>query len=233
LTRQKMVQIGGRAALAGTFFVWALMYQAPSPVAAQSDASTRAWDARVDGTGDQGLQVREGPGLDYAVEAVVFEGATVRVVEGPRFDRDGHSWYKITGFNRGSTTGWSSGEFLLGSAPSPRDTVTAASGVSVAGAQSFMATITAYTYQVPGNGAHGSITKSGTQARWGTVAVDPGVIPLGTRLMIDGFDDVFIAEDTGGGVRGDHVEIFFYENQSALNFGVQRRAVTVLPGTSR
>jgi 3D (Asp-Asp-Asp) domain-containing protein len=233
LTRQQVVQIGGRAALAGTFFVWALLHQAPMPAAAQSDAGGRAWDARVDGTGDQGLQVREGPGIDFAVQAVIYEGATVRVLEGPRFDRDGRSWYKITGFNRASSTGWSAGDYLAGSPPAPRDTVMAASGVSVAGAQTFMATITAYTYQVPGNGAHGTITKSGTQARWGTVAVDPRVIPLGTRLMIDGFDNVFIAEDTGGGVRGDHVEIFYTTYQAAMDFGVQRRAVTVLPGGSR
>ena len=69
----------------------------------------------------------------------------------------------------------------------------------------------------------------GTVAHWGTVAVDPGVIPLGSRLRIDGFDDTFIAEDTGGGVRGDHVEIFFFDTASALQFGVQHRMVTVLP----
>jgi hypothetical protein len=43
-----------------------------------------------------------------------------------------------------------------------------------------------------------------------TVAVDPSVIPLGSRLRIEGYPDMtFIAEDTGGGVRGNHVDIFF------------------------
>jgi 3D (Asp-Asp-Asp) domain-containing protein len=58
--------------------------------------------------------------------------------------------------------------------------------------------------------------------------VDPRVIPLGTRLMIEGFSDIFVAEDTGGGIIGDHVEIFFLDEASALRFGVQNRTVTIL-----
>jgi 3D (Asp-Asp-Asp) domain-containing protein len=63
---------------------------------------------------------------------------------------------------------------------------------------------------------------------WGTVAVDPSVIPLGSRLLIDGYDMVFVAEDTGGGIRGNHVDIFFPDYASAVRFGVQTRMVTVL-----
>jgi 3D (Asp-Asp-Asp) domain-containing protein len=230
LNRSNVVQIGGRAALAGGLFVWTLMYQAPiTAVAADSEGSGRGWDARVEGTGSQGLQVRQGPSIDFPVQAIIHEGTIVHVEEGPRFDRDDRPWYRVSGYNRGGTSGWTAGDYLLGSPPAPANTLAASNGVSVAGAQTFMALITAYTYQVPGNGAHGSITKSGTVAHWGTVAVDPSVIPLGTRLMIEGFDDIFIAEDTGGGVRGDHVEIFFLDRGSALQFGVQRRFVTVLP----
>jgi 3D (Asp-Asp-Asp) domain-containing protein len=53
-------------------------------------------------------------------------------------------------------------------------------------------------------------------------------VPLGSRLLIDGYDTVFIAEDTGGGVRGAHIDIFFPDYASALRFGVQQRAVTIL-----
>jgi 3D (Asp-Asp-Asp) domain-containing protein len=58
--------------------------------------------------------------------------------------------------------------------------------------------------------------------------VDPAVIPLGSRLLIEGFDNVFVAEDTGGGVRGNHIDIFFPDYASAVRFGVQNRTVTVL-----
>jgi 3D (Asp-Asp-Asp) domain-containing protein len=91
-----------------------------------------------------------------------------------------------------------------------------------------VARLTAYSYQTPEGGAHGTITRTGTQVRWGTVAVDPSVIPLGSRMLIDGYDTVFIAEDTGGGVRGAHVDIFFPDLASAVRFGVQYRTVTIL-----
>jgi len=212
------------------------MYQAPLASAAPDDSSGRGWDARVLGTGTDGLQVRQGPGVDFPSTAVVPEGGRVHVADGPSFDRDGRAWYRVTGYNRAGSSGWSIGDFLLGSPPASADAqgqpASGSGGGSVAGVQTFNALITAYTYQTPGNGAHGSITKSGTTAHWGTVAVDPRVIPLGTRLMIDGFDDIFVAEDTGGGVQGDHVEIFFLDTASALQFGVQRRAVTVLPAVA-
>jgi LysM repeat protein len=94
--------------------------------------------------------------------------------------------------------------------------------------RSFPSVITAYSFQAPIGGARGSVTRSGTPVRWGVVAVDPQVIPLGTRLMIDGFDDVFVAEDTGGAIRGNHVEIFYPDVSAALRFGVQTRRVTIL-----
>lgn len=93
-----------------------------------------------------------------------------------------------------------------------------------AGERSFSAKITAYA---PGAGATGS-TRSGTQVRWGVLAVDPRVVPLGSRVMIDGFEEVFIAEDTGGAIRGNHVEIFYPEYGPAIRFGVQTRRVTIL-----
>jgi 3D (Asp-Asp-Asp) domain-containing protein len=60
------------------------------------------------------------------------------------------------------------------------------------------------------------------------VAVDPRVIPLGSRLRIEGYDDVFVAEDTGGAVVGDRIEIFFTDEAAAIQFGVRNLQVTVL-----
>lgn len=94
--------------------------------------------------------------------------------------------------------------------------------------RSFVGKITAYSYQAPIGGARGATTRSGTPVRWGTLAVDPLVIPLGSRVMIEGFDEIFIAEDTGGAVRGNHVEIFYPDNSSAVRFGVQTRHITIL-----
>jgi 3D (Asp-Asp-Asp) domain-containing protein len=70
--------------------------------------------------------------------------------------------------------------------------------------------------------------------RWGTAAVDPQVIPLGSHLQVEGFDTTFIAEDTGGAVVGNRIELFFPEEAAALQFGVRYLQVTVLEvGTPR
>lgn len=39
-----------------------------------------------------------------------------------------------------------------------------------------------------------------------TIAVDPNIIPLGTHLLINGIE--YVAEDVGGGVNGNHIDIF-------------------------
>jgi 3D (Asp-Asp-Asp) domain-containing protein len=81
--------------------------------------------------------------------------------------------------------------------------------------------LTAYSASVEEGTAWG-ITRSGVPARLGTVAVDPSVIPLGSRLRIAGLPGIYRAEDTGGGIRGAHVDVFMESRAAALEFG--RRA---------
>ena len=70
----------------------------------------------------------------------------------------------------------------------------------------------------------GRKTSSGVSALSGlTVAVDPNVIPIGTELMIDGH--VYVAEDCGGGVKGNHIDIFFDNHAQVDQYG--RRNVEV------
>ena len=58
------------------------------------------------------------------------------------------------------------------------------------------------------NGGPG-IDRYGDPLVWGTVAVDPKVIPLQTQLVIDGYDAIFTARDTGGKwVQGNHIDVF-------------------------
>ncbi len=70
------------------------------------------------------------------------------------------------------------------------------------------------------------ITRSATPVSPGVVAVDPGVIPLGSRLRIEGLPGVSRAEDTGGAVTGAHVDVFMPSRADALTFG-RRDDVTV------
>jgi len=60
--------------------------------------------------------------------------------------------------------------------------------------------ITGYTWT-------GSKTRTGTYPHWGTVAVDPRVIPLGSTVYIQGLGQ-FRAEDTGGAINGRRVDVF-------------------------
>ena len=70
------------------------------------------------------------------------------------------------------------------------------------------------------NGKWGAIDGYGNPLEWGTVAVDPRKIPLGTQLVIDGYDTVFTARDTGSGVNGWHIDVFVPVSHSeALRMG--------------
>lgn len=68
-------------------------------------------------------------------------------------------------------------------------------------------------------------TATGTLATEGrTIAVDPDVIPYGSRVLLiwlDGTQHSYIAEDCGGGVNGNHIDVLFNSHQAARMFGVQ------------
>lgn len=67
-------------------------------------------------------------------------------------------------------------------------------------------------------------TATGVPVGWGVVAVDPAVIPLGTRLTIPGYGEG-VAADTGGAVRGAVIDLWFGSVAQARAWG--RRTVTV------
>ena len=69
-------------------------------------------------------------------------------------------------------------------------------------------------------------TYTGTQAGPGSVAVDPRVIPLGSRLFVPGYGDG-MAVDTGKDIVGSHIDIWISDEQTCLNWGVKRAWVTV------
>jgi 3D (Asp-Asp-Asp) domain-containing protein len=59
-----------------------------------------------------------------------------------------------------------------------------------------------------------------------TVAVDPRVIPFGSKLLINGI--VYTAEDEGSGVKGNHIDIFFDTHSIARSFGVRNVQVYLI-----
>ncbi len=88
-------------------------------------------------------------------------------------------------------------------------------------------------YSGPQLGQAFPITATGTTARAGrTVAVDPRVIALGSKIYIEGLGER-IAEDVGGGVKGNHIDVYVPSVEHAIRFGVQRRNVMMMEGARK
>ncbi|MBN2910445.1 LysM peptidoglycan-binding domain-containing protein [Polycladomyces sp. WAk] len=98
-------------------------------------------------------------------------------------------------------------------------------------------TLTAYTAgpestgKAPGHPAYG-ITASGAKAREGvTIAVDPKVIPIGSRVYIEGIG-YRTAQDVGGAIKGNRIDVFMNDLSEAREFGVKKHVRVMLVPTS-
>ncbi len=80
------------------------------------------------------------------------------------------------------------------------------------------------TAYLPTDGNGEGITASGTRATYGVAAVDPSVIPLGSRLYVPGYGEA-VAEDTGGAITGYRIDLCMESREQAMAFG--RRVITV------
>lgn len=97
-------------------------------------------------------------------------------------------------------------------------------------------TATAYAPGPHDNDQWGNKTYLGTQIRPGIIAVDPRIIPLGSRVYIqypDGHGEYAIAEDTGGAIKGNRIDIAKRSVKEAQNFGIQRVKVFVVSSPQR
>ncbi len=90
--------------------------------------------------------------------------------------------------------------------------------------QAYYMEATAY---LPTDGGGHGITASGLAARYGIVAVDPEVIPLGTRLYVPGYG-LALAADTGGAIIGNRIDLCMEDASAAWRFGRQTVKVYVL-----
>lgn len=94
---------------------------------------------------------------------------------------------------------------------------------NVAGRASRALVMEASAYLATDGDGYG-ITATGIPAVRGVVAVDPDVIPLGTRLFIPGYGEA-VAADTGGAIIGNKIDLVMDSYGEAMDFG--RRDVTV------
>jgi 3D (Asp-Asp-Asp) domain-containing protein len=98
-------------------------------------------------------------------------------------------------------------------------TVASRSGANFTASKKMVMSATAYVA--------GGRTATGRAAEVGVAAVDPNVIPLGTRLYVEGYGYA-IAADTGGAIKGNTIDLVFDTYQEAVAFGRRQVVVYIL-----
>jgi len=110
-----------------------------------------------------------------------------------------------------------------------KKTVTANAGATLNYSKKLTVTATAYTDH------SGAKTASGRTPQYGVIAVDPKVIPLGTRLYVESTDDgkswsygYCVAGDTGGAIKGNKIDLFYNSEGECVRFGRRTAIVYIL-----
>ncbi len=125
---------------------------------------------------------------------------------------------------------------LKAAAADTTKSVTAMNGKEYAYSKALIVKATAYTSAASENG-WGPIDYFGNKLKVGTIAVDPKLIPLGTKLYVTGYDYnglpkggmVATATDTGSAIKGNRIDIFVPGTSSqAMSFGIQNVKVFIL-----
>lgn len=98
-------------------------------------------------------------------------------------------------------------------------TATAAAGAALAAGRTIAVTATGYS--LPG------FTATGLPVGWGVAAVDPRVIPLGTRMIVPGYGEA-IAADTGSAIQGTVIDLWFPTAAQAFAWGTRTVTITLL-----
>ena len=85
-------------------------------------------------------------------------------------------------------------------------------------------------FEATANSVEG-ITNKGTVAHEGTVAADPAVLPMGSRIRVTGagpYSGVYVVTDTGAKVNGRHIDLYLRSNAEAKQFGKKTVTIRVL-----
>ncbi|WP_026574277.1 3D domain-containing protein [Bacillus sp. UNC438CL73TsuS30] len=115
-------------------------------------------------------------------------------------------------------------------APEPKESTPAVQAESKSDSSSKEITVKATAYTASCEGCSG-ITATGMNIKANpnqkVIAVDPSVIPLGSKVYVEGYGEA-IAGDTGGAIKGNRIDVFIPSEHDAINFGVKHLKVTIL-----
>ena len=161
------------------------------------------------------LNVRKGPSTKYSRIGSVYKNKSVAILG------ENNGWYKIR-FN--GKEAWASKKYiktgqtnLVNNSSQSNNKQEITSSSEVKGARTMKVVATAYTGY--------STTSTGQKPVWGTIAVDPRVIPYGTKVYIPQFGRTFIANNTGGAIKGNKIDIFMNTKKDCYNWG--RRTIEI------
>ena len=92
---------------------------------------------------------------------------------------------------------------------------------------------TAYDLSAEENGGYAGQTATGVPLDKGVIAVDPRVIPLGSRVYIEALDGSWtygyaVAADTGGAIKGNRVDLCYRSRSECIQFGRRKCRVYIL-----
>ncbi|WP_455539468.1 3D domain-containing protein [Terrisporobacter sp.] len=154
------------------------------------------------------VNVRTGASTKYRSIGKLKSGQKVKVLASKS------KWYKVQYTSK--KTGWAHKNYLK--------KVTTTSGASVSSTKKVKKYLTVKAYAYTGGG----YTSTGTKAKYGTLAVDPRVIPYGTKVYIKELNKVFTAEDCGGAIKGNKVDIYMNSQAACNNWGARTITLQIL-----
>lgn len=158
------------------------------------------------------LNVRSGPSTKYKVVGSLSKNKSVTVLSSSQ------GWSKVRMPN--NKEGWASSKYIKmdQSNNNSSNTNNSSNNASASQGKKKMTVVaTAYTGY--------STTSTGQKPVWGTIAVDPRVIPYGTKVYIPQFDQVFVANNCGGAIKGNKIDIFMNTKKECSNWG--RRTIDI------
>ena len=156
------------------------------------------------------LNVRKGPSTKYSRIGSFNKNKKITILG------QSNNWYKV---NLNGKEGWVSKKYVKVSGNSTSSSISQNSSNSSNDnvVRTVNVVATAYTGY--------STTSTGQKPVWGTIAVDPKIIPYGTKVYIPQFGRTFIANNTGGAIKGNKIDIFMNTKKECYNWG--RRTIEI------
>ena len=154
------------------------------------------------------LNVRQGASTKYKSIGKLKKGQKVKLLASKS------KWYKVQ-YTK-NKTGWCYKSHL--------EKVSSKNSNNTNSSRPVKKTLRVKAYAYTGGG----YTSTGTKARYGTLAVDPRVIPYGTKVYIKELNEVFTAEDCGGGIKGNKIDIYMNSQSACNNWGVRTITLQIL-----